>query len=86
MIGLKEACQIILSKHPGQYIHIANEYKDVYAFILMNEGERVTETTGILFMSTVDKTTGNVVDNLLGHEAVFKGDFKQYTRKDIEGL
>lgn len=86
MISLKEACRTILSVNPDKYIHVANEYKDVYAFILMNKGENVNESTGILLMSTVDKKTGQITDNLFGFEDVFQGDFKQYTREELERL
>lgn len=86
MISLKDACKKVLSEHPGKYIHVVNEYDEVYAFILMNDGEQVTETTGILVPTTVYKETGEMTDDLWLYEDVFQGDYKQYTRQDIERL
>ena len=86
MISLKDACQKILSRHPDEYIHVVNEYETVYAFILLNKGEKSEDCTGIFFASTVDKQTGEIEDDRLLIEDIFSGDFKQYTRKDLEGL
>lgn len=86
MIGLKEACQKILTYHPGEYIHVVNEYSDGYEFILLNKGEEMTDAVGLILCSTLDKHTGEIQNNILAHEVLFKGQYKQYTRNDIEGL
>ena len=86
MINLKEACQIISSKYPGEYIHVVNEFETVFGFILLKKGENISEITGILPVSTVNKKTGEVTDNLWGYEDVFQGDYKQYTQSDLERL
>lgn len=86
MISLKEACQKILSRHPGEYIHVVNEYSDGYEFILLNEGEEMTNAVGLILCSTVNKHTGEIQNNLLAHEVSYEGEYKQYTRNEIEGL
>lgn len=86
MISLKDACQKVLSEHPGKYIHVVNEFDDVYAFILMNNGEQVTGTTGILVPTTVYKETGEMTDELLGYEDVFQGEYKQYKQEKLRDL
>ena len=86
MITLKEACQTILSTHPNKYIHVVNEYEKVYAFVLMNKGELVNESTGLLFFTTVDKETGLITDRVWGIDDTVQGDYKQYTQEDLENL
>ena len=86
MINLKEACQIILSKHPGKGIHVVNEWENVFEFILLNKEEIGSKPSGILPISTVNKKTGEVTDNLWGYEDVFQGDYKHYTHSDLERL
>lgn len=86
MIELKKACQNILSRYPGKYIHAVNEFESVYAFILLNEGEKIEECTGILPFTVMDKQTEQITENLIGFEDVLQGEYKQYTRKELEGL
>lgn len=86
MIGLKEACEKILSNHPGEYIHIVNEFETIYAFILLKDGYTIDTIDCLLMVSIVDKRTGAITEGLLGHEEVFQGDYRQYTREDLRGL
>ena len=86
MIGLKEACNKILSNHPGEYIHVVNEFETVYAFVLLNEGETIDTIDCLITFSTVDKRTGEISDGLLGYEDVFQSEYRQYTREDLRGL
>lgn len=86
MITIKDAYQKILSKHPDEYVHVANEYESVYGFILLHKRELATDTLGLLMFSTVDKHTGNITDDLLLGEGGLNGPYKQYTQKDLEGL
>lgn len=86
MIDLKTACQNILSKYPNKYIHVVNEFDNVYGFILLNKEEKINECTGIFKITAMDKQTGQIMDDLLGFEAIFEGDYKQYTQKELERI
>ena len=87
MIGIKDACRKILSAHPNEYIHTVNEYDDIYEFVLLNKGEQVSDTIGLIFAPVMDKLTGEITEGLLLGERTFnKEPLKQYTDKDIKGL
>ena len=86
MVDLKQACDKVLSVHPGEYIHVVNEYEDAYQFILLNEGEEMTGATFVFNTPGVIKSTGILIDDACDMDDIFKGDYKQYTRSDIERL
>ena len=90
MITLKDACKKVLSEHPGQYIHVVNEFEEAYAFVLLNEGEDIRGVTGILIPTTVYKETGEMTDDLLFYEKfyedVLQGNYKQYKQEELRNL
>jgi hypothetical protein len=86
MVSLKEACDKILKANPGQYIHVVNEYKDVYQFVLLNEGESIRYVTFIPYTPAIMKDTGECLMDVCGSEEIFNGDYKQYTASDLERL
>lgn len=86
MINLKEACKLILSKEPDKYIYVVNEYKDVYEFILLNKGEDAASATFLINTTVVNKHTGVIEDGLLGIGEAVQGDFKHYTKEELEGM
>lgn len=87
MISLKDACQKVLSNHPDEYIHIVNEYDGIYEFVLLKKGERITETTGLLFAPIVNKQTGEIIEGFLLGEYTFGNEIlKQHTHSQLERL
>lgn len=86
MISLREACQKILAAHPKEYIHVVNEYDNVYQFCLLNKGEIVTDTTFIFWTPAVVKSDGRIIEKLCGVEKIFNGEYKQYNKEYIENL
>ncbi len=78
MVALYEATKKVLSMHPNEYVHVVNEYKDVYQFMLMTVGEDVTGTTFIARTPAVNKRTGEVIDNACIVDDMFQGDYKQH--------
>ena len=80
MTNLKEACQKVLPKHPNEYIHVVNEYEQAYEFVLLNKGEQMTPTTGLLFAPIVNKETGDITEDLILGEYGPGKTFKQYNQ------
>ena len=86
MINLKEACRLVLSKHPGEYIHVVNEYENAYEFILLNKDEEPDEFISILCATVINKQTGQIKDSLLGMDPTCQGRYKQYAKEELEGM
>ncbi len=86
MVNLTEACQIILATHPNEYIHVVNEYENVFQFILLNKGEEVTDTTFVFWTPTINKIDGKCIEDVCGIEDVFQGEYTQYSRDEIESI
>lgn len=86
MITLKDAAALVLSKHPDKYIHVVNEYDDWYQFVLLNNGETVGPMTFIFYTPAVNKHTGVLNDEATIMDDFTEGDYKQYTKEDIESF
>jgi hypothetical protein len=86
MITLKDAVELVLSKHPDQYIHGVNEYDDWYQFILLNKGETIGPMTFIFHTPAVNKRTGVLNNEATIMDDFTEGDYKQYSKEDIESL
>lgn len=86
MIGLREACQEILKKHPDEYIHVVNEYEDAFQFCMLNKGEDATDTTFIFWTPTVYKSDGRIDEEIHILDDKLNGEFTQYTREEIESI
>lgn len=86
MIEIKEAYCKVLKKHPNEFVHVVNEFKDNYAFLLLNKGEIVGPATFFCDYTVVNKETGNITEEVPMFEDIFQGDFKQYTREELERL
>jgi hypothetical protein len=86
MVSLKEACQKVLARHPKEYIHLVNEYKDVYEFSLRNKGEKAEGMTVEYDVPVVDKKNGKLIDPVSVLDKRLQGDYKQYTVSDLERL
>lgn len=87
MITLKEACKIVLSKHPLEYIHCVNEYDETYQFILGTKGEKFTNgSSGLFDTPGIYKNTGELKDDAWLGDDIFKGDYKQYSSEDLDKL
>lgn len=86
MFGLKEACQKVLTKHPGEYIHIVNEFNDSYQFVLLNNGEDANSVSCIYWSPAIIKSNGELIDDAYFGHPIFQGEYTQYTRTEIENL
>lgn len=91
MVTLKEACKEVTSKHPKEYIAIVSELENVYAFTLLNKGEKIENCTFLPWLTIVDKMDGTVTDGILISEEpvaneIIRGDYKKYTTQDLEKL
>lgn len=86
MIGLKEACQVILKRHPNEYIHVVNEYEDAFQFCMLNNGEELTDTTTIFWTPTVYKSDGRIDEKIHILDDKLNGEYIQHTRDEIESL
>ena len=64
MISLKEACIKVLDSHPGQYVHVVNEFQHVYAFVLLDDGTTFRDYSIICGFTTVNKQTGEMEDDV----------------------
>ena len=72
ILTLKEACELVLSKHPGKRISLVNEYDKVYQFVLTNKNERRIDMTIICHTPCVIKNTGVLMDDELANSSYFK--------------
>ncbi len=86
MITIDEACRHVMLGHPNEYIHCINEHEKVYAFVLPNIGERITDRSIMHEFSTVNKTTGKVETTSCLNELVI-GDYKRIEiPKEFRGI
>lgn len=86
MIGLKEACQVILKEHPNEYIHVVNEYEDAFQFCMLNKGEEITDTTFIFWTPTVYKSDGRIDESVHILDRKLLGKYTQHTREEIDSI
>ncbi len=85
MITLKDACKKILAARPNRYIHCVNEFKESFEFMMIPKGMTPNDMNGTLCSDAVDKEDGAVRETWMGDE-LFQGDYKQYSRSEIERL
>jgi len=76
MITLDEAKKIVLEKHPKEYIYLINDYADFWAFVLLNKGEKFTNTTFVAEDPIVYKSDGRFEDNVPLFDPRLLGNFK----------
>ncbi len=85
MITLEDACQKVLAQHPNEYIHVVNEYKDFFMFILLNNDEKVCSLTFFWEGTEVNKKTGEIIEHVDLFDKMLDGDYKQYSFSAPDG-
>lgn len=86
MVSLKQAYQNVLNKHPDEYVHCVNEFEGCYAFILLNKGEVAEGVTFFCEYTVVNKESGKMFEHVWIVDDMVQGDYKQYTKSDLERL
>ena len=84
MITLKEAYNKVLYKHPKEYVHHVNEYNNYYQFILLNEGEKITDNLFIFNTPAVNKQTGELINDATIVDDIFKGNYERVSLSPTE--
>lgn len=86
MTTLQEAIAIVKKAHPNEYIHAVNEHRDVFQFILLDNGTKMDKYTFVWNTPLVSKQTGKLDDTAYLWDERCSGDYKQYSKDDLEGL
>lgn len=85
MVTLKQACDIVLSEFPHQYIIQVNEFEDEFAFVMMNVGE-IGGPSIIVEWPVVMKHDGKLRPAVDFINDEFDRDFLVHTKEEIEEL
>lgn len=86
MVSLKEAYQKVIYAHPDEYVHCINEFKDCFAFILLNKGEDAKGVTFFSEYTVVKKESGQILEHIFIIDDMVQGEYKQYTKSDLDTL
>ena len=86
MITLKNAISLVMRAHPDEEIQVVNEYNEAFQFILLPKGEEIGSMSFVYNTPGVDKVTGELLDGANMLSKCFIGNYRQYSKKDIESL
>lgn len=85
MTTLKEACEIVLKKCPGYYVHAALEFESGYDIRVTHIGVAPGGTPVGFAVSYVDKKTGKYEFTDLGDDRV-QGEYIWHSKEEIDKL